>query len=79
MFRVEAHHDLQGILSDKQIAALQTSTKVLNTLNAPQTRAVRQAYSDAFSKSMHVCVYMAVVGFVAALFTWQRNTSLKRH
>ncbi|OQE32828.1 hypothetical protein PENFLA_c001G10246 [Penicillium flavigenum] len=79
LFRVQSHRELQGILSDEQIGALQTSTKIMNTLNASQAHAVRQAYSDAFSQSMRVCVYMATVAFVAALFTWQRHPSLKKH
>lgn len=79
LFRLQSHRELQGILSEEQIDALQTSTKVLNTLDASQAHAVRQAYSDAFSKSMQVCVCMAAVAFVAALFTWQRHPSLKKH
>lgn len=78
LFRLQSHRDLNGILSDDQIQALQTSPKIIMTLEASQARAVRQAYSDAFSQSMRVCVYMAAAAFVAALFTWQRHPTLKK-
>ncbi|CAG8318171.1 unnamed protein product [Penicillium salamii] len=78
LFRVQSHKELQGILTEEQIGALQTSTKILNTLDAPEAQAVRQAYSDAFSQSMRVCTYMAAVAFIAALFTWQRNPPHKK-
>ncbi|KAL4971259.1 major facilitator superfamily domain-containing protein [Aspergillus desertorum] len=77
--RVECHRDLQGILSGLQIDALQSSPKIIDSLNASQAAAVRQAYSDAFSQSLRICVYMSAAAFVAALFTWQRHPTLKKH
>lgn len=79
IFRVQAHRDLRGILPDEQIQSLQTSPKIINTLEAFQASAVRQTYSDAFSESMRLCAYVAVVAVVAALLTWQRHPTPKRH
>jgi hypothetical protein len=31
------------------------------------------AYSDAFDKSLKICLYIAAVNLVVNLFTWQRD------
>lgn len=73
MFRLVANVDLSGVLSSEQIAQIQTAPTVIKTLDESQAKAVREAYSDAFSQTMLICLYMAAVAFVASLFTFQRK------
>lgn len=72
-FRLEAQASLPGILSDTQIRQLQTSPTIMATLTPVQGAAVRVAYSDAFSATMRVCVYMGSAALLACLFTFQRS------
>lgn len=69
----QARWDLVGILTSDQIEALQTSTRILETLSPVEKQAVQQVYTDAFDTTMRICTYTAVVCLVSALFTYQRN------
>lgn len=69
----QARWDLKGLLTAAEIQALQTSTKILETLSPAEKQAVQQVYSDAFDTTMRICTYAAVVCLVSALCTYQRN------
>uniref|UniRef100_A0A093VDT1 Putative transporter C3H1.06c n=1 Tax=Talaromyces marneffei PM1 TaxID=1077442 RepID=A0A093VDT1_TALMA len=71
MFNVTCARNLRGILTPEQIAGLQTNTQILATLDAVQRQAVRVAYSDAFNKSLRICLVVAAVNLVGNLFTWK--------
>ena len=69
----QSRADLRGILTVEQVGELQTSTKILETLDAVQRQAVRQVYSDAFSTTMRICTYLAAVCLVVSFFTFRRD------
>jgi MFS family permease len=73
MFTSTCAKNLQGILTPEQIAGLQTNTQIVSTLDEAGRNAVRVAYSDAFDKSLKICLYIAAVNLVVNLFTWQRD------
>lgn len=73
VFTATCAKDLQGILTPKQIAELQTNTQIMSTLDETAKQAVRVAYSDSFDKSLKICLYISAVNLAVNLFTWQRN------
>lgn len=66
------HNDLvvTGLLSDSQLATLQTAAK---SLTPTQLAAVSKAYSDSFREIMIVCVVIAGLGVLASLMTWDSH------
>lgn len=75
MFNATCAKNLQGILTPEQIADLQTNTQILGTLDEVARQAVRVAYSDAFNKSLRICLVVAAVNLVVNLFTWKGRSS----
>ena len=73
IFDVTCRERLSGILTTRQIADLQTSTQVLRTLDEAGRAAVEEAYSEAFDRSLRVCLYIGAANMVVNLLTWQRN------
>jgi hypothetical protein len=61
---------LAGIVSNAELATLQTSAK---TLTAEQLLAVRQTYADAFTEDMKVCAIVSGIGVLFTLCTFRRN------
>lgn len=68
-----ARERLRGILSPQDIDALQTSTKLLDSLDATELSSVRAAFSAAFSQSLRICVYIQAAALVAVLCGAQRR------
>lgn len=62
--------ELTGIVSEEQVATLQSSA---HSLSKTQLRAIRVAYSDAFNESLLVCAVVAGVCVLVTLGTFQRH------
>lgn len=76
IFNTTCATQLIGILTRDQIQALQTNTRILNTLDAAAREAVRLAYADSFRQSLRICIYVSAVSLVVAAFTYQRHPPL---
>lgn len=64
--------DLSGTLTDSQIRSLERSLDTLKDLNFSEQGLVAQVYAESFNAQMRICIYLSVVGLVAALATYQR-------
>ena len=62
--------ELNGIVSEEQVARLKSST---STLSPAQRLAIRVAYSDAFNETLLVCAIIAGVCVLVTLGTFRRH------
>ena len=67
---VMEYDQLPGVVSESQLASLQTSEQ---ELSPAQLHAIRQAYSDAFNEDMRVCAIVAGICVLLTIGTFQRN------
>jgi hypothetical protein len=67
---VMEYDQLPGVVSESQLASLQTSEQ---ELSPAQLHAIRQAYSDAFNEVMRVCAIVAGICVLLTIGTFQRN------
>lgn len=67
---VTERHQLTGVVSEAQLASLQSAA---STLSPAQIQAVRKVYSDSFNETLRVCTIIAAVGILVTLFVYQND------
>jgi hypothetical protein len=65
-------------ITEQELYALYSSPAILERLTLDQQQWVSWVYSQAFNDTLRTYMYLAIVGFVCSVFTWQRNpTTMK--
>lgn len=73
MFNRQLLSKLAGTIPYEQLSQIQRNPHVLEELSLGQLVEVRSVFADSFNASLRLCTYVAAVGFLISIGTFQQN------
>lgn len=73
MFNHQLLSNLAGVIPYEQLSQVQRSPHILEELSLAQLVEVTSVFADSFNASLRICTYVAAVGFVISIGTFQQN------
>ena len=73
LFNHRIDQDLHSNITEEELYALYSSPAIIGRLDLSQQQWVSSVYVAAFNDTLRVYMYLAIMGFVCSLFTWQRK------
>jgi hypothetical protein len=73
LFNRRIDQNIHPEITEEELYALYSSPAILERLSLPQQQWISGVYAAAFNDTLRVYMYLAIVAFVCALFTWQKK------
>lgn len=73
MFNQQLLSKLADVIPYEQLSQIQRSPHVLDELSLAQLIEVRSVFASSFDASLRICTYIAAVGFLVSIATFQQN------
>jgi hypothetical protein len=73
LFNRRIDQDIHPDITPEELSALYSSPAILEKLSPLQQQWISGIYAAAFNDTLRAYMCLAIVGFVCALFTWQKK------